>query len=221
MLQLSEGFSKRTTPQCCNCTQNHHGDDPNQPPPFKADSFLEESILLSWTRWWLWSSQPPPALLHCSYQAGAWCLSSHCQCSGYSLEVLGLYPQNTDSCVHLSSHHVSKYNEDSLRFFKQTVSGFSLHPQPLHHLSSNWLGGDINSHMYPSWDWFTCITYKVNAASGDPRGPSCCLFFPGNHIATTKTDKCNWWFLSCTNLLVQACCYIACCYWFHHTALLV
>lgn len=47
---------------------------------------------------------------------------------------------------------------------------------------------DINSRMYPSRDWFTCFTYKVNAASRDPRGGIVLLFPP----STLDSDNKNW-----------------------------
>lgn len=58
-------------------------------------------------------------------------------CFGYKLVI---FPEAV-SYVHLFSNPSHKHNVDLQRIFIQTVSGVSLHPQPLHHRSSNWLQG--------------------------------------------------------------------------------
>ncbi len=174
-------------------------------------SFPERGrMLLSGTRWWPWISKaqtPPP---HCSCQEGHFyecnlgsavaclrllvhmfvgtteCLTRHCQCSAYSLKVFVYIPKMlpaVSTCSLIAFASTMRTRPGSLNrlslVFLCTLSHFIISPL----IGS----GYINSHMYPSRDWFTCLTYKVNAASGDPRGASCCRF-PGSYCSNAR----NW-----------------------------
>lgn len=62
-------------------------------------------------------------------------------CSGYNREAVAWTSKTVPAVSTCSLVAFHKHNEDSPRIFKQAVSSVSRHPQPLHHLSSNWLGG--------------------------------------------------------------------------------
>lgn len=98
------------------------------------------------------------------------------------------FPATVATCSFIFSLQPS---EVVARIFKRTASNVSSTPSATSSflpLIGSW---DINRHVYPSRDWFTCFTYKVNAAPRDPEEASCYPFFfpPGSHFSIRKIGK--------------------------------
>lgn len=102
------------------------------------------------------------------------CCEHHCM-SLQTLPVLWLQPRSgglfpkmlpaVSTCSLAAFARMTRTRQGSLNrlstMFLGTLSHFIISPL----IGS----GDINSHTYPSGNWFTCFTYKVNAASGGPK----------------------------------------------------